>query len=106
MFAFITYIESKELFIVLSFLARVMQGVAFTTIQVTCLSIAATFYPKHRELLIGIFEAAAGGGMMLGPLIGSALFYIGGYVFMLSSFGGVFFIFAFSFPYILPKFLD
>jgi len=44
--------------------------------------------------------------MMLGPLIGSALFYVGGYVFMLSSFGAIFFIFAFSFPYILPKFLD
>jgi hypothetical protein len=53
-----------------------------------------------------MLEAAAGGGMMLGPLIGSGLFYLGGYVFMLSSFGVVFFIIAIGFPYILPKFLD
>jgi MFS family permease len=91
---------------VLSFIARIVQGIAVTSITVTCFSIVATFYPKHRELLIGILAASDGGGMMMGPMIGSALFYVGGYEFMNSSFGGIFFIFALVFPFILPKFLD
>ena len=72
----------------------------------TCFSIVATFYPKHRELLFGILAASDGFGMMMGPLIGSALFYVGGYEFMNISFGCIFLIFALAFPFILPKFLD
>jgi len=43
---------------------------------------------------------------MIGPLIGTALFYIGGYVFMLSALSGIFFAIAVLFPAILPMFLD
>ncbi len=56
--------------------------------------------------MIGLIEAAAGGGMMLGPLIGTALFSIGGYVFMLSSFGAVFLLLAAFLPWLLPQILD
>jgi MFS family permease len=104
--AFINYLESRPLFLFLTFVARIMQGIGFTLIQVTCLSIAATFYPLHREWLIGMLEASIGAGQMIGPLIGTALFYMGGYVFMLSSLGGIFFTIALFFPTILPKFLD
>lgn len=105
-FAGISYLESKTLFIAISFAARILQGIGFTLIQVTCLSIAATFYPKHRARLIGLLEAAAGGGMMLGPLIGTGLFTIGGYVFMLSALGVVFIVMGVLMPFILPKYLD
>lgn len=70
------------------------------------LSIVASFYPSNRELLIGLFEAAIGAGMMLGPFIGTVLFAIGGYVFMLVSFGVVFIVLAFFVPYIFPEMLD
>jgi MFS family permease len=70
------------------------------------LSIAANFYQNDREKMIGLIEAAAAGGMMLGPLIGTALFSIGGYVFMLSSFGAVFLVLTAFLPCLFPKFLD
>ena len=44
--------------------------------------------------------------MMLGPLIGTGLYTIGGYVFMLCVLGGFFIIVGFLMPIILPKFLD
>jgi MFS family permease len=105
-FAAISFLDSKTLFIAASFAARILQGIGFTFIQVTCLSIAATFYPKHRARLIGLLEAAAGGGMMLGPLIGTGLFTVGGYVFMLSALGVVFIVMGVLMPFILPKYLD
>lgn len=43
---------------------------------------------------------------MLGPLIGTALNAIGGYVFMLNVLGLMFFISSLVLPYILPKYLD
>jgi MFS family permease len=70
------------------------------------LSIVSTFYPSNREFLIGLLEALAGAGMMLGPLIGTGLFALGGYDFMLISFGGLFIVFAFLCPLVMPKVLD
>jgi hypothetical protein len=51
-------------------------------------------------------EAAAGAGMMLGPLIGTCLFWVGGYVFMLVSLSLMFLVLSIIMPFILPKFLD
>ena len=56
--------------------------------------------------MIGLLEALAGAGMMLGPLIGTGLFALGGYDFMLISFGGLFIVFAFLCPLLMPKVLD
>lgn len=56
--------------------------------------------------MVGMLEAAAGVGMMLGPLIGTGLHAVGGYNFMLYSFGGFFFSLAMIIPRLLPKHLD
>jgi MFS family permease len=70
------------------------------------LSIVSTFYPSKRQLLLGLLEALTGMGMTLGPLIGTGLFALGGYDFMLISFGGLFIVFAFLCPLFMPKGLD
>lgn len=56
--------------------------------------------------MIGMLEATAGFGMMLGPLVGTGLFAIGGYNFTFYSFGAFFVFIAAIFPFVLPKTLD
>jgi hypothetical protein len=43
---------------------------------------------------------------VIGPFIGTALFTLGGYTFMLVTFGITFLIFSAFMPLFLPKFLD
>lgn len=74
--------------------------------QVTVYSIGANFFPDHKEFMIGMLEAGAGLGMMVGPLIGTLLFWIGGYNFMYYSFGSIFYFLAVSMYFFLPKSLD
>jgi hypothetical protein len=56
--------------------------------------------------MLGLLAAMDGTGMMLGPLIGTGLFAIGGYTFMLVSFGAVFIFLALFSPFCMPKVLD
>ena len=105
-FAAITYFQSKIWFLVIYFVARLFQGTAAVAIQVTIYSTAAIFYPDKKQLMIGLLEAAAGLGMMLGPLLGTLLFAIGGYNFMFYSFGSFFLILAALLHFLLPKNID
>ena len=56
--------------------------------------------------MIGMLEGAAGLGMMVGPLIGTFLFWIGGYNFIYYSFGSIFYVLAIVMFYFLPKRFD
>ena len=56
--------------------------------------------------MIGMLEAAAGLGMMVGPLFGTFLFSLGGYNFMYYSFGTIFYILAVAMYFYLPRSLD
>jgi len=105
-FAGISYIEDNTTFLILSFAMRLLQGIGTTMIQVTFLSIVASFYPSTREWLIGMLEAAMGAGITLGVFFGTALFAIGGYVFMLTVFGIIFVVMAILVPFIFPPVLD
>ena len=53
-------------------------------------SISTNFYPENKETMIGYIEAVTGIGFILGPLLGSFLFYIGGYRFIFFSVGTLF----------------
>jgi MFS family permease len=105
-YALISDVENKNWYVFWSFAVRVLQGAAFILIQVTCLSIAANFYKSNTELLIGLLEAAAGLGLMLGPLIGTGFFAIGGYKFMLVCMGIVFLVGTVAMAFVFADFLD
>lgn len=75
-------------------------------IDLTLFSIAANFYPTKRNMMIGMLEATAGGGMLLGPLLSTGLYAIGGYNFTFYSIGSFFPLIVAFFPYVLPKSLD
>jgi len=64
------------------------------------------FYPADREALIGYIEAVTGLGAIMGPMIGSALYTIGGFSFAYFSFGSTFIIFTVMVKRILSSRVD
>jgi MFS family permease len=50
-------------------------------------SISTNFYPDNKDAMVGYIEAVTGVGLILGPLIGSFLYAVGGYKFIFLSFG-------------------
>jgi MFS family permease len=105
-FGAIGMIESKGVFITCALMARLFQGLASVSIQVTCYSIAANFYPDKKGSMIGLLEASQGIGFTMGPLIGTALFSVAGYNFMLYSFGSLFLMLSVFVYFIIPPFVD
>lgn len=57
-------------------------------------SISTNFFPDHKDAMVGYIEAVTGVGLILGPLIGSGLYSIGGYKFIFFSFGSLFIVFS------------
>lgn len=51
------------------------------------MAIIISFDSVDRERFIGLIEASLGLGLLLGPLIGSAFFYVGGYKAPFLAFG-------------------
>ena len=74
------YVESSYAFVALSVLAQSIGGIG-AGINTTCgIAIITNHSPEDREFNLGIFEAGAGFGLLLGPLIGTALYAAGGYI--------------------------
>lgn len=69
-------------------------------------SICTNFFPHAKDAMIGYIEAITGVGLILGPLIGSFLFSIGGYHFIFYSFGTFFIFFSFFVKLIFGEELD
>ena len=56
--------------------------------------------------MIGYIEAVTGIGLIMGPIIGSVLYSIGGYTFIFYSFGGIFIVLSFFIKTIFPDRVD
>jgi MFS family permease len=69
-------------------------------------SISTNFFPDHKEAMVGYIEAATGIGLILGPLIGSTLFSIGGYHFIYYFFGSIFVVCSFFIKSIFSPDID
>ena len=74
----------------MSLLCRLLQGLASSLIQTTMFSVCTNFYPDNKEAMVGYMEASSGIGLIMGPLLGSILYAIGGYTFIYFSFGTFF----------------
>lgn len=79
MLGLLYYVESTKLFITLAMIAQATGGIGDGSISTTCLSLITTRYPEDKQWMIGIFESGAGLGLLMGPLIGSGLYKLGGY---------------------------
>jgi MFS family permease len=69
-------------------------------------SISTNFYPENKESMVGFIEAVTGVGLIMGPLIGSFLYAVGGYRFIFFSFGSLFVIASFFIKVIFPSTID
>jgi len=69
-------------------------------------SISTNFYPENKDAMVGYIEAVTGIGLILGPLIGSFLYSLGGYRFIFFSFGGLFVFLSFFVNFIFPASVD
>eukprot|EP00347_Sterkiella_histriomuscorum_P004444 403360434 len=84
-FGLLVYIKDDVTFFASSISLRLLQGFGDASVSTACnnllynsliigMSIVASEYPKRREQMYGYTESAIGAGLMLGPVIGQALY--------------------------------
>ena len=71
-------IDDKDTIIRLAFLFQIMGGIGNGINTPSTVAVLSSYKDK-RETYIGYFEVSAGIGGMVGPMLGSALYYAGGY---------------------------
>ena len=91
-FGLLTYVQSKEWFIIGMLITRSVQGFSSCLIHTTMYSISANSFPDQKEIVIGYVTSVCGLGLFIGPILGSALFSFGGYMFIFYAIGSVFII--------------
>jgi MFS family permease len=79
--AFLDYLlpAQSQLFVIGCIIARLFQGGGDITIQTCMYSALTNTFFESKEVYLGYGEAAAGLGLMVGPIIGGALNDIFGY---------------------------
>ena len=75
-------------------------------IDTTMYSISANFFPEDKEKMIGMIEAMVGFGYMFGPMMGSALYTLGGYTFIFYTLAGIFILQGLVVNCVFPQFVD
>lgn len=91
MFGFgVTPLLSGLLFSVMSFCTRFLQGVGGGIIGTATYAIIASNYPDNMPVVLGVQNTLAGVGMMVGPLLGSLLYGLGGFSFLFFVYGAMF----------------
>ena len=74
------WVKHMYSFLVLSFAAQVFGGIGQGLLTTTSIAILTSQYTEERNKVMGIFETATGLGYLIGPLIGSGLYKLGGHL--------------------------
>lgn len=74
---------------------RLLQGIGTGCLQTANYAIVSLMYPDMVDFACGCLEAAAGIGMCFGPIIGVALYELGGYIAPFFTFAVIFFFYCF-----------
>lgn len=85
------FVYSKTWFIVVSFVSKFLLGVGsgmnstaskfIFLLLLSVISIVTSIYNSEKERYIGYIESSAGVGLLIGPIIGTIFYSIGGYIF-------------------------
>ena len=78
-FGAVIHVEEKIPFVLISALARIIQGIGFACYGSVAYGYLPLLYPDSVEKKISYMEILTGVGLMLGPLIGGLLYSLGGY---------------------------
>jgi MFS transporter, DHA1 family, solute carrier family 18 (vesicular amine transporter), member 1/2 len=68
------------MFIGLSVFSQFIGGIGAGLNSTCAMAIITSYFPKEKELYIGILEGGIGIGLLVGPLLGAFLYSIGGYI--------------------------
>jgi MFS family permease len=71
-------VANNAYILVLSFIFQMLGGIGNGICTTSTLAIISS-YKENRQLYIGYFEIASGLGTLLGPIIGTVFYTIGGY---------------------------
>ena len=88
-FAMTYFLSSNITISIVGCIARILGGVGLSFQLTPSYAFIPLIYPKDVELKIAICEVVAGIGLMSGPLLGSFLYYLGGYLFPFFSIGTI-----------------
>lgn len=79
LFGLIDYIDDGTTYGVLAGLCRAFEGAGNACLITASYALVASNFPGKEEAVIGILQTFTGIGMMSGPLLGSALYALGGF---------------------------
>ena len=78
-FGSLPFATSKMMFVVISVIGRVLQGVGVSCVGVSIQSIIGIIFPDKLEEVMSKFLTFAAVGIALGPMLGSLLYMAGGF---------------------------
>lgn len=73
------FVDNEMIFIIIAIVSRFFQGCGRSAYSTATFSSISVIYPTTMQKKIGYTESVSGLGMMLGPLLGSGLYSLGGY---------------------------
>jgi len=79
-FGLASYFKNVYAFYIVSLIARLVQGTADATINITAPSIVAMLFPEKQEIYISWVYMALGAGLSFGPVMGSFFYSWTNYV--------------------------
>ena len=97
---------SKELFTILVFFFRFMQGASSCSIQTTSYAVISMTFPEEQEKYIAVMQTAIGTGLILGPVIGTFLYAIFGFSNTFFLIGVCFLLLTFALSFLVPSSID
>ncbi|CAL4061075.1 unnamed protein product, partial [Meganyctiphanes norvegica] len=101
-FAFVGYIYNKQIFIGFSFINRIIGAAGHAAFTCGSFTITAKEFPNNVGFAFGILELGFGLGLMIGPVIGGALYELGGFVVPFTGIGLLVMTFSFLSMGFLP----
>lgn len=102
-FGFFVRIESATAYGVLSCVARFIEGFGNGCLNSAINSVIQFNYPDNASNLIGLVQTFTGLGMLMGPILGSALYAAGGFQLPFFFCGGLLFLLTFLIGCILKS---
>lgn len=105
-FACGAFCENDTAFYIVSFVARSLQGGADAFILVSVPSIIAVEWPEQNEVYQGYAGISMGVGLMMGPVIATAIVRVLSYFWTLMFFAVLVFVLTFTATCFIPKRID
>lgn len=102
LFGFVDNLNGVQLFLGTSIGIRVLEAVGYAMIRNAGIAIVSCEFSENIEMAFGVIQSSFSFGQLLGPVIGGALFELGGFILPFSLFGSFLLCAAFAILF-LPK---